>query len=68
MVEAEIHLIMLPKFKLDIYNVFEPLVCCLKGIWVHPYTVTDTPAKLAPDMPSVMVEAEIHLVLLPNPL
>ncbi len=34
---------------LDIYKVvFEPLVCCLKGIWVHPYTVT--PAKLAPDL------------------
>jgi hypothetical protein len=26
----------------------EPLLlCCLKGIWMHPYTVT--PAKLAPD-------------------
>ncbi len=33
---------------LDIYKVFEPLVCCLKGICVHPYTVT--PAKLAPDL------------------
>jgi len=32
---------------LDINKVFEPLVCCLKCIWVHPYTVT--PAKLAPD-------------------
>ncbi len=27
---------------------FEPLVCCLKGIWLHPCTVT--PAKLAPDL------------------
>ena len=27
---------------------FEPLVCCLKGILVHPYTVTLT--ILAPDM------------------
>ena len=33
---------------LDIYNVFEPLVCCLKAIWLHPHTVT--PAKLAPDL------------------
>ena len=28
----------------------EQLLCCLKGIWVHPYTVT--PAKLAPDLGS----------------
>jgi hypothetical protein len=27
--------------------VFEPLTCCLKGIWEHPYT--DTQAKLAKD-------------------
>ena len=47
MVEAGIHLRLLPKSELDIYNVFEPLVCCLKGIWVHPYIVI--PAKLAPD-------------------
>ncbi len=32
---------------LDIYNMFESLVCCLKGVWVHPYIVI--PAKLAPD-------------------
>jgi len=54
-----------------IHKVFEPLVCCLKGIWFHPYTVT--PAKLAPDLGiqghlrsendaiTVMVEADIHL-------
>jgi hypothetical protein len=35
---------------LDIYKVFEPLVCCLKGIWLHPYTIT--PAKLALDLGS----------------
>ena len=29
-----------------IYKVFEPLVCCIKDIWVHPCAVT--PAKLAP--------------------
>jgi hypothetical protein len=39
MVEAEIHLMLLPKFILDICSVFELLVCCLKGIWVHPNTV-----------------------------
>ncbi len=47
-VEADIHLILLPTSSLDIYKVFEPLVCCLKGKWLHPYT--DTPAKLAPDL------------------
>ncbi len=31
---------------LDTYKVSKPLVCCLKGIWLHPYIVT--PAKLAP--------------------
>jgi hypothetical protein len=39
-VEANIHLRLLHTSILDIYKVFEPLVCCLKGIWVHPYTVT----------------------------
>ena len=33
---------------MDIFKVFEPLVCCLKAIWVHPYAIT--PAKLAPDL------------------
>jgi hypothetical protein len=50
MVEANNHLRLLPTSSLDIYKVFEPLVCCLKGIWLHPYTVT--PAKLAPDLGS----------------
>ena len=27
---------------------FEPLLCCLKGICLHPYTIT--PAKLAPGL------------------
>jgi len=40
MVEADIHLSLLHTFIVDIYNVLEPLLCCLKGIWVHPYTVT----------------------------
>jgi hypothetical protein len=48
MVEANIHLGPLHTSILDIYKVFGLLVCCLKGIWVHPYTIT--PAKLAPDL------------------
>ena len=50
MVEADIHLKPLHTSMLDIYKVFELLVSCLKGIMVHPYTVT--PAKLAPDLGS----------------
>ena len=34
MVEADIHLRPLQASILDIYKVFEPLVCCLTGIWV----------------------------------
>ncbi len=44
-VEAGIHLRLLYASIVDIYKVFEPLVCCLRGIWLHPYTVT--PAKFA---------------------
>jgi hypothetical protein len=72
MVKAHINLRLLPTSILDIYKVFEVLVCCLKGIWVHPYIFR--PAKLAPDFgllgPSwsgnVMVEDDIHLRLLPT--
>ncbi len=48
MVEADIHFRPLHASILSIYKVFEPLVCCLKGIWVHPYSVTL--ARLAPDL------------------
>ncbi len=48
MVEADIHLRPLNTSILDIYKVFETLVCCLKGIWLHPYTITL--AKLPPDL------------------
>jgi hypothetical protein len=48
MVEADIHFRPLHASMLDIFKVFESLVCCLKGIWLHPYTVT--PAKLPPDL------------------
>ncbi len=47
-VEADIHVRLLHTSILDIYKVFESLVSCLKGIWVHPYTIT--PAKLPPDL------------------
>jgi hypothetical protein len=66
MVEADIHLKLLHTSIVDIHKVFEPLVCCLNGIWVHPYTVTS--AKLPPDLGSqchnVMFEADIYLRLL----
>ncbi len=58
MVEADIHFRLLHTSILDIYKVFELLVCCLKVIWLHPHTVTL--AKLA-----VMVETDIHLRLRP---
>jgi hypothetical protein len=57
MVEADIHLRLLPKSELDIFKVFEPLTCCLKGIWVHPYT--DTQAKLAKDFGLVTCGVEM---------
>jgi hypothetical protein len=47
MIEADVHLRLLSKSELDIFKVFEPLTCCLEGIWVHPYT--NTQAKLAQD-------------------
>ena len=53
MVEAKIHLRPLHTSILDIYKVCEPLECCFKGIWLHPYTVTL--AKLAPDLVCVCV-------------
>ena len=48
MVEADIHLRLVPTSKAEITNMFEPLVCCLTDIWVPPYT--NTQAKLAQDL------------------
>ncbi len=48
MVKAEIHLRPLHTTILDIFKVFETLVCCLKDIWFHPYTITL--AKFPPDL------------------
>jgi hypothetical protein len=50
MVEAAIHFRLLHTPMVDIYKVFVTLVCCLKGILLHPYTVSL--AKLAPDLGS----------------
>jgi hypothetical protein len=47
MVDANIYHILLPTYIIDIYNAFEVLVCCLKGVWVHPYILI--PAKLEPN-------------------
>ena len=46
MVEAGIHLRPLLTSIFDIYKLFKSLSYCLKGIWVHPYTIAV--AKLAP--------------------
>ncbi len=48
MVEADINFRLLQTSIADIWKVFEPLVGCLKGIWVHPYTITM--ARLAQDL------------------
>ena len=48
MVETNIQLILLHTFILDIYKVLAPLLCCLKDIWVHPYTIPS--AKLSPEL------------------
>jgi hypothetical protein len=48
MFEADIHLRPLHTSILDIHKVFEPLVCCLKDIWLHRYTAKL--AKLPPDL------------------
>ncbi len=51
MFEADIHLRPLHTPLFDIPpKVFEPLICCLKGIWVHPDAHAITAAKLAPDL------------------
>ena len=50
MFEADIHLRSLQTSILDIPKVFETLICCLKGIWVHPDAHAITAAKLAPDL------------------
>jgi hypothetical protein len=47
MVDTAIHIRLYPTSILDMYKVFEVLVCWFTGIWVHPYFIP--PAKLAPD-------------------
>jgi len=48
MFEAAILFKLLSTSILETCKRFESLVCCLKGICVHPYTIP--PAKLAPDV------------------
>ena len=48
MFDDDIHLRLLITFIFNIYRVFEPLICCLKGSWVHPYIIPL--AKLAAEM------------------
>ena len=50
MFEADIHLRSLHTSILDIYKVWGSLLCCLNGIWMHPYTMTL--AKLTLDLGS----------------
>ncbi len=45
MVEADIHLRTLPKSILGKEKLFESLLCCLTGIWVNQYVITQ--AKFA---------------------
>jgi hypothetical protein len=40
MVKADVPLRPLHTTVFNIYKVFETLVCCLKDIWLHPYTIT----------------------------
>ncbi len=40
MFEADIHLRSLQTSILDTHKIIDPLGCCLKEIWMHPYTVT----------------------------
>jgi hypothetical protein len=48
MIEADIYSRLLHTSIVDIYKVFETLACCVKGILLHPYTVTL--AKFPPDL------------------
>ncbi len=72
MVGAHIQLRLLPTSLLDIHKVMMVLVCCLKGIWVHPNIVP--PAELVPDFGilgplwsgNMMVKDDISLRLLPT--
>ncbi len=46
-VEANIHLRLIPTSIQNIYKLFEPVVCCLTDEWVQHYIII--PAMLAPD-------------------
>ncbi len=69
MFEANIHLRPLHTSTLGIFKVFEPLVCCLKGIRVHPYYTSQADPRFGDSWSlvewkwchHVMVEADVHL-------
>ncbi len=74
MVEADIHFRPLHKSIVDICKVFETLVCCLKGIWMHPYSIALAGWPQIRGLrgsleewkwcDNVMVEADIHAHLI----
>jgi hypothetical protein len=47
MVEADINLRLIPISISDKNYIFKLMVCCLTGMWEHPYAIIQ--AKLAPD-------------------
>jgi hypothetical protein len=58
MVQEDIHLRLLTTSMLDMNKVIEVLVCCLTGIWGHPYIVP--PARLAQDF-GLWVTTEVEM-------
>jgi hypothetical protein len=60
MVEADIHFRPLHTSILGICRVFELLVCCLKGIWLQPYTIT--PTRLAPRSENEAITSWLRLI------
>ncbi len=60
LVEVDIKLRLLPTSILDTYKLFEVLLCCLKGIWVHPFIVPL--GKLAQDF-GILVPCGVEMWL-----
>jgi hypothetical protein len=72
MVEADIQLRLLPTSILDMYKLFEVLLCRLTGIWEHLHHSTSQVGWIflsfveGKQFNYIMVEADIHLRLLPT--